>query len=108
MIINESTAYKKDYRKIIINKHMVKEQEKINNIKNIILISRNFHELLCSPYKDIYYITKKSGNLKEYYTARINSKLRLIMKALGDYPYDNLLIDKIEFVSIDDKHYGEG
>lgn len=108
MIINESTAYKKDYRKIIINKHMVKEQEKINNIKNIILISRSFHELLCSPYKDIYYITKKSGNLKEYYTARINSKLRLIMKPLGDYPYDNLLIDKIDFVSTDDKHYGEG
>ena len=107
MIINESTAYKKDYRKIIINKHMVKEQEKINNIKNIILISRNFHELLCSPYKNVYYITKKSSNLKGYYTARINSKLRLIMRPEGEYPYNNLTIDKIEFVSIDDKHYGE-
>lgn len=65
-------------------------------------------ELLCSPYKDIYCITKKSGNLKEYYTARINSKLRLIMKPIGDYPYNNMLIEEIEFVSIDDKHYGEG
>ena len=78
------------------------------NIKNIILSSNNLQELLCSPYKDIYYITKKSGNLKEYYTARINSKLRLIMKPEGEYPYNNLTIDKIEFVSIDDKHYGEG
>lgn len=56
----------------------------------------------------MYYITKKSGNLKEYYTARINNKLRLMLKPQGEYPYDNLLIDKIEFVSIDDKHYGEG
>ena len=29
MVINESTAYKRDYKKIIINKHMIKEKEKI-------------------------------------------------------------------------------
>ena len=33
MVINESTAYKRDYKKIIINKHMIKEKEKIENIK---------------------------------------------------------------------------
>ena len=32
MVINESTAYKRDYKKIIINKHMIKEKEKIENI----------------------------------------------------------------------------
>ena len=37
MVIEESSNYKKDYRKIIINKHMIREQERINNIKNIIL-----------------------------------------------------------------------
>ena len=87
---------------------MIKEKEKIEKIKKIILSSNNIQELLCSPYKDIYYITKKSSNLKEYYTAKINSKLRLIMRPEGEYPYNNLTIDKIEFVSIDDKHYGEG
>ena len=96
MVINESTAYKRDYKKIIINKHMIKEKEKIENIKNIILSSNNLQELLCSPYKNVYY------------TAKINSKLRLIMRPEGEYPYNNLIIDKIEFVSIDDKHYGEG
>lgn len=30
------------------------------------------------------------------------------MKPEGEYPYNNLIIDKIEFVSIDDKHYREG
>ena len=108
MIISESAAYKKDYKKIIINKHMIREKEKIDSIKNIILSSNNLQELLCSSYKNVYFITKKSGNLKEYYTARINSKLRLIMRSEGEYPYNNLIIDKIEFVSIDDKHYGEG
>ena len=87
---------------------MIREKEKIDSIKNIILSSNNLQELLCSPYKNVYYITKKSSNLKEYYTARINSKLRLIMRPEGEDPYNNLIIDKIEFVSIDDKHYGEG
>ena len=30
------------------------------------------------------------------------------MKPIGEYPYNNILIDKIEFIKIDDKHYGEG
>lgn len=64
MVIEESSNYKKDYRKIIINKHMIREQERINNIKNIILNSKNFQELLCSPYKDIYRIEKKKVILK--------------------------------------------
>lgn len=108
MVIEESSNYKKDYRKIIINKHMIREQERINNIKNVILNSKNFQELLCSPYKDIYRIEKKKGNLKEYYTAHVNSKLRLFMKPLGKYPYNNLEITLIEFIKIDDRHYGEG
>lgn len=87
---------------------MIKEKEKIDSIKNIILISNSLHDVLISPYKNIYYIEKKKGNLKEYYTARINDKLRLIMKPIGEYPYDSLKIICIEFVSIDDKHYGEG
>ena len=32
MVINESTAYKRDYKKIIINKHMIKEKEKIEKL----------------------------------------------------------------------------
>ena len=53
-------------------------------------------------------LLKKSGNLKKLYTARINEKLRLIMKPIGEYSYDNISIEEIEFVTIDDKHYGEG
>ena len=35
MVINESTAYKRDYKKIIINKHMIKEKEKIEEYNDI-------------------------------------------------------------------------
>lgn len=108
MFIIESKNYIKDYRKIIINKHLTKEKEKIDNIKNVIISSSNLQKLFDSPYKNVYYIEKKKGNLREFYTARINDKLRLVMKPIGDYPYDNILIDKIEFIKIDDKHYGEG
>ena len=52
MVIHESSGYKKDYKKIIINKHMIKEKEKIDNIKNIILSSKNLSELLHNPYKN--------------------------------------------------------
>lgn len=108
MFIIESKNYIKDYKKIIINKHLTKEKEKIDNIKNLIIASNNLQKLIDSPYKNVYYIEKKKGDLKEYYTARINEKLRLIMKPIGNYPYNNILIDKIEFIKIDDKHYGEG
>ena len=30
------------------------------------------------------------------------------MKPEGEYPYDSLVIETIEFISIDNKHYGEG
>lgn len=63
---------------------------------------------MCSPFKDIYHIEQKKGNLKEFYTARINNKIRLIMKPLGDYPYNKVEITEIEFINIDDSHYGEG
>lgn len=66
------------------------------------------HDLLENPYKVIYHIEAKKGSLKEYYTARINDKLRLVMKPNGEYPYETINIEKIEFINIDDKHYGEG
>lgn len=108
IFIIESKNYVKDYKKLIINKHLTKEKEKIDNIKNVIIVSNNLQKLINSPYKNVYYIEKKKGDLKEYYSARINEKLRLIMKPIGEYPYNNILIDKIEFIKIDDKHYGEG
>lgn len=30
------------------------------------------------------------------------------MKPVGKYPYEKIEIDEIEFVDIDDHHYGEG
>ena len=82
MRIIETTKYKKD------------ETRKLENIKNLIISKNNFYEVLCDEYKKVYRIEKKSGNLKEYYTAHLNSKIRLIMKPI--------------VVNIDDTHYGEG
>ena len=108
MVISKSKQYIKDYKKIIINKHLDKEKLRINNIENLIISSINMKVLLNSPYKSIYHIEAKKGSLKEYYTARINEKLRLIMKPVGEYPYEIINIEEIEFINIDDKHYGEG
>ena len=30
------------------------------------------------------------------------------MKPIGSYPYNTMEITDIEFIDIDDKHYGEG
>ena len=46
------------------------------------------HTLITNPISKLYYIEKKSGNLKEYYTARLNNKIRLIMKPIATYPYN--------------------
>lgn len=107
MIIIKQNKYKKSFKKNIIDKHLEKEKNRINNIENLIINSKNLQSLINSPYKNIYGIEQKKGNLKEYFTAHINKKLRLIMKPVGEYPYNILEIVEIEFIDIDNKHYGE-
>lgn len=106
MIIIETNKYKKSRQKVLKNKK--RELERLENIKNIIINSENLHKLLLRQFKNIYRIEKKTGNLKEYYTARLNDKLRLLMKPVGEYPYKEVEIEEIIFEDIDDKHYGEG
>lgn len=106
MNIIESNNYKKSYTKILKNK--VNEIDRLNKIITLLLEYPTLHDVLITPYKEIYYIEKKKGNLKEYYTARINQKIRLIMKPIGDYPYNTMEITDIEFIDIDNKHYKEG
>lgn len=108
MIITKSKKYSKSYNKYIIDKNLVKEKERIDNIESIIITSKNLQDLINNPYKNIYHIEHIRNNLKEFYTARINQKMRLIMKPIGEYPYNTLKIEEIEFVDIDNKHYGEG
>ena len=108
MQIIKTTKYKSDYRKKILNKHLTREQEMLENIEVAIIMKDNLKELINSIFAATYHIEKKKGNLKEIYTARINNKLRLYMKPVGKYPYNNEQIIEIEFIEIDDKHYGEG
>ena len=106
MNIIESRNYKKSYKKKLKNK--IQEQERFNKIISLIKRSDNLHKLIINPLSIIYHIEQKKGNLKEYYTARINQKIRLLMKPIGGYPYNTVEITDIEFVDIDDSHYGEG
>lgn len=108
MQIIKTTSYKQDLKKKIINKHLNVELEIINKIEDLIFSSSNMQELILSPFKTVYFIEKKNGNLKEIYIARINKKIRLYMKPVGTYPYDLIELTKIEFIKIDDKHYKEG
>jgi len=89
-------------------KHLNKEILRISNIENLIIASKDLQTLMLSSYKNIYGIEQKRGNLCRIYTAQINSKLRLVMKSVGTYPYNLSEIKEIEFIEIDDKHYKEG
>ena len=85
--------------------------KEINNIKEIceyISLFSNMNELLSNNQRFLYGIEKKKANLKEIYTAKVNTKLRLYIHPVGDYPYNLIEIDKIILEKIDDKHYGEG
>lgn len=106
MIIKETTKYKRSLKKKLNNK--TRELERLNNIRNLILGSDNLHKLLLSSLKNVYHIEKKTGNLKELYTARLNDKIRLLMRPVGEYPYNEIEIDEIIFEDIDNTHYGEG
>lgn len=107
MIIIESSRYKRGIKKLK-QKHMIKEINNIEEICEFISFFSNMKELLSNNMSKIYGIEKKKGNLREIYTANINSKLRIYIHPVGDYPYKLEEIETIELIEIDDKHYGEG
>lgn len=108
MRIIKTASYKKDLQKKIKNKHKKKEEETIEVIEELMIQSNNMKELMLNPLSVVYNIEKKKENLKEIYTARINSKLRMYIKPIGKYPYKLEEIVEIELREIDDKHYGDG
>lgn len=108
MKIFKTKQYEKDYRKKIIGKHLFKEINRIKDIEELILDTDNLKVLLENPLSNMYSIEQKKGNLREIFTSRINGKLRLIMKPNGEYPYNQINIIEINFLEIDDSHYGEG
>ena len=108
MKIIKDRTYIKEYKKKIVYKHLNKEIERINNIEDLILDSPNLKSLILNPLSSIFGIEQKKGDLKEIYTAKINKKIRLYMKPVGEYPYNIIEITDIEFLKIDDKHYGDG
>lgn len=103
MNIIESKAYKKTEKKVLKNKS--RELEKLENIKNAIIATSNLHELMHSQFKYIYDIRKKTGNLKEIYSASLNGNIRLLFKPVGEYPYKEIEIMELEFLVINDTHY---
>lgn len=108
MYIIKTKQYIKDYKKKILNKHLIREEDSIEMIEFALSNAKNLKEIINSDVAITYHIEKKLGNLKEIYTARINKKLRIYMKPIGEYPYNNEEIIEIEFIEIDDKHYGDG
>lgn len=108
MIINETTRYLKDYKQKIVRKNKIQEAKRIENIKTLIISVDNLKSLLDNVYSKIYNIEQKKGNLKEIFTADINKKERLRMKPESQYPYDLKNIYELDFLEIDDSHYGEG
>lgn len=87
---------------------MKKEEETIEAIEELMMQSKNMKELMLNPLSIVYNIEKKTGNLKEIYTARINKKIRMYIKPMGEYPYNLEEIVEVELKEIDDSHYGEG
>lgn len=105
--IIETSRYKRDLKKLH-NKKFINELNRLKNIISLIINEKNLKDLINNNISKIYYIEKKSANLKEYYTARLNGKIRLIMKPIGEYPYNLIEIVEIEFIEINDNHYGDG
>lgn len=87
---------------------MNKELATIEAIEVLMVESENMKKLMLNPLARVYNINKKSGILKEIYTANVNKKIRMYIKPIGKYPYKLEEIVEIELEQIDDRHYGEG
>ena len=108
MKISKTKQYEKDYKKKLVAKHKLIEMATINKIEDLILDSNNLKSLMLNPLSKVYSIEQKEGILRKIFTAKVNSKIRLHMKPIGEYPYNQIEIEEIEFITIDDKHYGDG
>lgn len=106
--IIKTSKYKRDLQKKIIKKHMKKEELTIEAIEELIIQSQTMKILMLNPLARVYNINKKSGVLKEIYTANINDKIRMYIKPVGIYPYELDEIVEVELIEIDDQHYGDG
>lgn len=106
MKIIKTKAYERDYRSKLVKKHKKEEMDREMFIIRALMVCRNLYDASNDTYLKTRKFEKKKGNLKEYYTARLNDKIRIIMKPVGEYPYDTLLIEEIIFEEIDDSHYG--
>ena len=82
MKLLKTSVYKKDVQKKIINKHLQREFERIESNEELLKQSNDMKELMFNPLARVYCIEKKSGPLKEIYTANINQKLRMYIKPL--------------------------
>lgn len=108
MKLIETSKYKRDYKDEILKKHKTEEQNEIEDIKTFLISKDTLQDVINDPLCPVYNIRKKKGNLKQYYTADVNRKMRLFLKPIGKYPYNTIEISEIELSSIDNHHYGEG
>lgn len=106
--IVKTSQYKHDIQKKIIKKHMQKEELTIEAIEELIMQSKTMKSLILNPLARVYNINKKSGILKEIYTANVNDKIRMYIRPIGIYPYKLDEIVEVELIEIDDRHYGDG
>ena len=105
MHIIESNKYKKTYKKIIKGKHLIKEEIELSKLLGIIETYNNLQSLMSSVYQSKYDIRQKEGNLKEYISAILSKRVRLILKPVGELPYNYLIIEDLELIEINDDHY---
>ena len=108
MKIIKSKQYIKDYNKKLYKLHKTDEIIRVKRIEDLIIDSTNLKSLILNPLSKVYHIEQKKGNLREIYTARINGKMRIFMKPLGEYPYDLMEIMGVESLKIDNNHYNDG
>lgn len=106
MKIEKTTKFNRELKKLKA-RHYNEELKVLIEIEDLIKDSLNLKALLLNPLKFTYSIEQKEGDLRIYFTANLNNKIRLIMKPIGEYPYDIDIIDKIEFYDINTGHqYG--
>ena len=58
IIIYKSKKFLKDYKKILLNKHLYKEIEILEKIEGLIIESENMKILMNNPLRRIYSIEK--------------------------------------------------
>lgn len=108
MNLTKDKTYMKSVEKKLVNKHKIKEYKKLLRIEEFLIEEDNLKTASLNHIWNMYGFEQLKGNDSNKFTAKLNSKIRVVIIPKYNEPYNYIETVNLKMVEIDDHHYKEG